>query len=141
MNDISRKKIYPDEDLLYVLLGHPIPLARARLSKNRMWDSQKQIKCHKRIELQSQHNDMPLIEGQLHLIVIFYFAFPNCSKRRQDLLRGQAHIFKPDLDNLIKMVLDIGSGILYKDDCIISQISAKKLYDDIARTEFKLVRL
>lgn len=141
MNDISRKKISPDENLTYVLLGHPTPLARARVGKATMWDSQKQIKCIKRIELQSQHNNMPLLEGKLHLLVTFYFPFPNCSKRKKDSLRGTYHYFKPDLDNLIKMVCDLCTGVLYKDDCIISQITAHKIYDDIARTEFKLVQL
>jgi Holliday junction resolvase RusA-like endonuclease len=48
------------------------------------------------------------------------------------------HFFKPDIDNLLKFVLDAASGILYKDDSQICCISAVKRYHVNSRTEITL---
>lgn len=40
------------------------------------------------------------------------------------------HISRPDLDNIIKIVLDGLNGIVFKDDACVVQIVASKKYDD-----------
>jgi hypothetical protein len=42
---------------------------------------------------------------------------------------AQAHIQYPDLDNLVKFVLDALVGIAYSDDRQLFRISARKVYD------------
>ena len=54
---------------------------------------------------------------------------------------NQYHTFIPDLSNMIKYVEDTAQGILYKNDSIISSITAKKVYDLNPRTEFTLKTL
>lgn len=48
------------------------------------------------------------------------------------------HFKKPDIDNLVKAVLDCvtQSGVIWKDDSIISELLAVKYYSDNPRTEF-----
>jgi len=120
---------------VYVLGGDPVALARARYSidNRRIYDSQKSIKLLAGIGLRSQHNDQPLLSGPLHLDVTFFMRIPPNSKRTTLL-----HQFKPDIDNLIKYLLDVSQSVLFDDDCVISQITAIKQYDTKPRTEFTL---
>ena len=122
---------------VYVIKGDPIPLARARHVRNRIYDPQKTIKAIAAIDLASQHDKLPLLSGPLHLDAIFYMKAPeSISAKRRALLYEQPHIYKPDLDNLIKFLCDISSGVIYHDDCIIASITTKKIYDENSRTEF-----
>jgi Holliday junction resolvase RusA-like endonuclease len=63
------------------------------------------------------------------------------SKRRQIELDGMHHIIKPDIDNMIKYYLDICTNVVFKDDCIIAQVTARKVYDQNPRTQFTLLEL
>lgn len=126
----------------YILLGDPVPLARARMSPYRVYDSQKQIKLVAGINLRNQHNDEPLLQGPLLLDVTFTLAMPRSwSRKKQGELVGSSHIFKPDLSNLLKFVEDIATGIIYNDDCIIAQVMAKKVYGPEPSTKFTLTQL
>lgn len=127
----------------YVIEGDPIPLARARMGKQRMWDSQKQKKLYCGIELKRQHGNEPLFEGPLSLDVCFYMPIPKSkSAIQREKLIDTYHTFIPDSDNLIKWICDIASGgVLYDDDCIIAAISAQKVYAEHPRTEFVITTL
>ena len=48
------------------------------------------------------------------------------SKKKKLLKLGTPHTSKPDLDNLIKNILDRGNNILWEDDKNISYITASK---------------
>ncbi len=123
----------------YIIKGDPTPLMRAGRNGKRTFDPQKNLKLIAGIDITSQHNDAPLLEGDLHLDVTFFMEAPKSisAKRRKDLF-GKYYVFKPDLDNLIKFLGDVCNGILYYDDCIIAKITAKKIYDETPRTEFTL---
>jgi len=122
---------------VYVIKGDPIPLARARHVRNRIYDPQKAIKAIASIDLCRQHNEEAFLEGPLHLNATFFMKTPEsiAAKKRSDLY-SKPHVYKPDLDNLLKLICDISSGVIYHDDCIIASITAHKVYDPIARTEF-----
>lgn len=61
--------------------------------------------------------------------VVFRMPIPKAtSNKRKIAMEMKPHIKKPDLSNLIKMIEDRAIGILYKDDNLISEINAKKVY-------------
>ena len=74
--------------------------------------------------------------GLVKMSIKAYFK-PNkgISKKQHDLLIGQAHLNRPDLDNLIKIICDGLNGVAYKDDNQVAIISAEKVYDDEDRVE------
>ena len=45
------------------------------------------------------------------------------------------HTKKPDIDNLIKFVLDCSNRILWRDDCQVIEITSFKVYSENPRTE------
>lgn len=126
----------------YVIPGVPIPLQRVRFAQGRCWDSQKRTKAALQIILSGQHDNAPLYEGPISVEFDFYFPFPqSVSRAKRNEMRLKHHKIKPDLDNLIKMYLDISTGILYQDDRIVAHIVARKWYDDSPRTEFVITEI
>jgi len=122
-------------EVTYTLQGDPVALARARMTGRRIWDAQKQLKLVHGLQLASQHANQPLFQAPIEMHLTFMMRMPqNQSKRQRDKLCHSPHVFKPDLDNLIKFIADIGTGILYTDDCIIASIYATKKYDENPRT-------
>lgn len=125
----------------YVIIGDPIPLARPRMSNTHVWDSQKHLKFSWGVQLNLQQGNFPLFEGPLHLDVTFYFDIGKVTQKKRESFKTRHHHYVPDLSNLIKYVEDCAIGIIYKDDCLIAQITSKKLYSDTARTEFTVIEL
>ena len=116
----------------YLIKGEPIALARARFGDGRVYDSQKNLKVVTTITLQSQHNEEPFFEGPISLNLSFYLPIISAKKIK---LNAKPHTQTPDLDNLIKYIADVASGVLYKDDRIIACIVARKYYSTNPRTE------
>lgn len=128
----------------YIVYGDPIALARARVTRGRVYDAQKHIKLVWGLDLVKQHNSEPFLSGPLFLDIIFYLPLPkSASKKKLESMQGQWHIYKPDSSNLLKFVEDVATTICYNDDCIIAKQSIEKIYDDGngPRTEFILSEL
>ncbi len=126
---------------LYIIPGDPTPLARARFSRERVFDPQKHAKYNWGINLRSQH-DETLFNGPLGLDVTFFMPIPSsASKKRHAQLLDGFHFIKPDISNLLKFIEDSAQGILYRDDCIISKVMCQKIYSLEPRTEFKVFEL
>ena len=126
----------------YVLIGDPIPLARPRFAFKKIFDSQKTLKISVMLDLEKQQGSIPKLDGALHVDVIFYMKAPqSMSKVKREALHGVPHTYKPDLDNLLKWILDIGSGIIYEQDSIVASISATKVYGPVAQTHFSFRKL
>jgi Holliday junction resolvase RusA-like endonuclease len=124
---------------VYVVQGDPVPLARARSSGNRMYDSQKNIKQFIRISLEGQHNQQ-MYKGPVILDIRFYLELPKRKMHPHHTPLGP-HFFKPDLSNLIKMYEDVCTGLLLQDDAQIATIIAHKYYDYVPRTEFSIIEI
>ena len=74
--------------------------------------------------------------GPLEVEMVFAFAMPkSTSKRMRERLVGRERPKKPDIDNLVKTVLDGCNGVVYRDDAQICRISARKIYGNEDYTE------
>lgn len=70
-----------------------------------------------------------LLDGKLKVTLSFYFKVPKSWSNRKKLLAiGQYKRTKPDIDNLIKTVLDAANDHLWKDDNQIVEIHSFKQY-------------
>lgn len=78
--------------------------------------------------LQSQMPRLNL-ENALKIELAFYFTSPESwSKKKKAQAIGQLKVTKPDIDNLIKTVLDACNGHVWKDDNQITEITSSKRY-------------
>lgn len=124
--------------MLFILSGIPIPLQRVRFSGDHCWDSQKHSKLLVSLALEAQLKAQDMFSGALH--VDFVFVFPlakKLSKVKKEKTLDKPHITIPDLDNCIKFYLDCCNKLLFKDDCIVAVISARKIYG-APRTEMTI---
>ena len=90
--------------------------------------------------IQNQHQG-GLYSGPLLLDVTFYFPMPVSLKKKWEAMLHTPNFYRPDLSNLIKYIEDVCTGLIYEDDCLITEIRAKKLYSNIGRTEFTLTEI
>ena len=128
---------------VYIIPGDPIPLAQARCVGRRVFDSQRQVKIHARICLESQQdNTPPFINVPLCIDITFFMGTPKNQKLINKYMKQKYHIFTPDLDNMIKLICDVSNDLLYKDDCLVAKIIAQKVYtEQNPRTEFTLTEI
>ncbi len=126
-----------------IIPGNPIAKARPKFCvrgrQAMAYDPQAKLMAEKRAELsfiakQDQQEDF---EGLFNasLIVRLWFHMPvqeNASKvERNAKLNGLIRpAIKPDIDNLIKLVLDISNGQLWHDDSQIVELHAYQQYSE-----------
>lgn len=81
------------------------------------------------------------IKGNIVLFLTYHMPRPKKHFRTgkfSHLLKKDApeyHNIKPDIDNLIKHTMDACTNVLWKDDCVIVGVVARKMYSKKPRTE------
>ena len=60
----------------------------------------------------------------------FYLKRPKRLMRKKDPEERIPHISKPDIDNLVKQILDSGEGFLWVNDKTIYQLDLSKWYHE-----------
>lgn len=124
----------------YVVPGTPVPLLRPRINiGGRLFDSQKAQKHEWKLHVEIKHGSLPFYTTPVAIFCYFFFMIPKTSALRAEIMKNTPHTYRPDVDNLVKYVLDCGHGILYRDDSIVHQVYGQKIWSDIARTEFIVI--
>lgn len=80
----------------------------------------------------------------LFISIVFIFKIPKSytKKRRNSILEGKEHYTKkPDLDNLVKAILDGLNGVAYEDDRQIVGTAAFKRYGAADEVEVSIWKL
>jgi crossover junction endodeoxyribonuclease RusA len=72
----------------------------------------------------------------IKLTVIFAFNCPQSVRKSR-----MAPTVKPDLDKLLRAILDAGTGILWRDDAQVVEIVSQKCYNSPARAEITVEAL
>lgn len=112
-----------------IIPGAPIPLQRHRSYGKKMVDPQKQEKEAFRLQVISQTGPVTPYEGPIWLYLVFEMPIPSSlSKKRAEALEGELHYKRPDIDNLVKFVLDAINGVIWKDDAQVTELYAQKRY-------------
>jgi Holliday junction resolvase RusA-like endonuclease len=76
---------------------------------------------------------------QLQMTAYYPIAKSWSKKKRQQALDGELYpMCKPDLDNVLKAVLDAMNGIVYVDDAQVVNFVVSKRYSDDPRIEVYL---
>ena len=81
------------------------------------------------------------IEGRAKVTIIGYFEIPKSTSKaqREQMLQNKiSPTKKPDIDNVIKIVLDAMNKFAFKDDTQITKIEVEKLYSDVEKLYVKI---
>jgi Holliday junction resolvase RusA-like endonuclease len=114
--------------MILTLPGEPIPKVRPRVTRHGTYDPQHLIKQSFRNHLNVLWEYEPL-QKDLQISLQFYMKKP-ASWPKYKHKRPPAHTSRPDLDNLVKWIMDCGNEILWKDDAQITCITAGKWYGE-----------
>ena len=144
--DGKSKKKRTDFNLCFIRIdGTPCSQPRHRVTtingKARMYDpSSKKKEQFKKVLLSRSRKR---VSGRVCLSVTFYMPRPKHHYRTgkyKDKLKETSpwiHTIKPDIDNLLKFVMDCGQNLLWNDDCEIFQVETRKCYSKYPRTEIE----
>lgn len=134
------KKEKPISQRITIMLkGEPMPKQSVRATKSgHFFQPKKTVDRKKDYQRQLREQlpkDFVMYESEIRIIRLNFVFAPlkafHKQKGKMDLIR-EGNIFykttKPDLDNLLKPLLDSMSNIVFKDDAIITQIDGVKKY-------------
>ena len=119
----------------------PTPAARPRVTKHGTYNPKQKQQDKLSFEIKAQ---LPLsyipTTKPVELTIEFFMPIPNSlSIKKKALLTGRPHTSRPDLDNLLKILLDAANGVLYKDDSQIYEIHSCKVFSGKPRTELTIL--
>jgi Holliday junction resolvase RusA-like endonuclease len=115
--------------LLHVeVLGQPVPKARPRITRSGHAYTPKKTKEYEKL-IQS-HLPQITIDQPIHVSIVAIFQRPQRLKRKTDPQLLIPHTKRPDLDNVVKSVLD-SLNLILSDDSIVCSINAQKFYAEI----------
>ncbi len=135
-------------DIQFIVRGNPQPQLRHRSRKNSIhtYDPSKKKKAEFLLKARTDWSmPYPFIEPLTMKLVFYceYLSLHHVGGNKNKPLKSpvpQHHIKTPDIDNLIKFVLDALNGYYYDDDKQIWKIEAEKRYGEKARTEITISR-
>ena len=131
--------------ILLEVLGDPIPLNRPKVCRRgsfvHMYDPQKMEKERIQWQIRSLYKETPIL-FPIEMDIVFAVPIPKSASKvkRRYMLQGDLYpMKKPDIDNLIKFILDCLNGILFHDDSQVQIIHARKVYSDSPRTIIRAI--
>jgi len=120
--------------LTFSMPGDPKTKLRPRFSrfkgKVKTYDPQNEDKNTARWQIKSRMVGREPFKGPLSLSMVCVFNRPKSRENKKEIY----HTVKPDLDNVVKWLMDVGNGILWYDDKQIVRIDAVKIYGEKPRT-------
>ena len=119
----------------FVIPGEPVALARPRAMSfgghARVYEPSKspsaQWKGRAAWTLREAMGGKPPLDGPVTLTVIFTFTLPRSRWKKKAPVAEQPHTKRPDLDNLVKNLLDASNGVVVVDDSQVCHIDAVKV--------------
>ena len=135
-----------------VIYGEPIPQGRPRFTKQgHAYDPQRSQNYKQLVRFWvTQHlKKIPHwkpYENALCVDLTFHMGVPISlsKKKRIQAIQGEIRptVRNGDIDNMVKAILDAGNNLLWVDDCIITDLIARKRYTgELARVEIKITEV
>jgi Holliday junction resolvase RusA-like endonuclease len=130
--------------IMFTVYGEPVAKGRPRFSTRGKFPvayTPEKTKAYEfevgMMALAAMGGTKPL-EGALEAFIYITYAVPESysKKRLEACLSGlEKHTKKPDLDNVVKCVIDGMDKIVFDNDSQITSIHATKVYGEVAKAE------
>lgn len=123
--------------------GVPVAKGRPRLGRYGTYTPKKTQEYEEYVKMcwVAKYGGIQPSEQPLEVNIVFYMPIPKSysKKQRAEILNGRLKpTKKPDIDNLIKSVLDALNGLVYADDSQIIKVTAVKRYAETGSTELTI---
>ena len=130
----------------FIVPGNPIPQKRHTMGKGYSYDPSAPDKKRVRLEILLANRKKFIHKGGVSMFITFHMKRPKnhyrTGKHSNFLKEGSPyeHTKKPDIDNMLKFLMDCCTGILFKDDSQVNHLSVMKAYTkEKPRTEFDII--
>lgn len=126
----------------FTIPGDPVPKGRpksARIGNRAILYTPKKTRAYEAYIASAAKDYTPsggLLEGPLRVSLSFYFKRPKSLSKK-----CLYHVKRPDIDNIIKSILDALEGVIYKNDSQVVELHATKSYGDPSHVEVKIEEL
>jgi len=118
----------------------PKAAPRPRVTQNGTYNDSDYTKWKNGLKLLAKSKIKKQIEGEVYLQIEFFYEIPKSwTKKKKE--NAKWHTSKPDIDNLIKSVMDSLNGIAFKDDSQVVMIQARKQYATINGVKIEIKEL
>lgn len=116
--------------LAFVVSGKPVPKGRPRMTRSGAVYTPIQTTRYERLVAQSARAaGASPAPGPVSVDLEIRFPIPKSwPKKRREAADGQPHTQRPDLDNLVKSVLDGLNGVAFADDAQVHAVSTRKVW-------------
>jgi Holliday junction resolvase RusA-like endonuclease len=130
--------------IMFTIYGEPVPKGRPRFSTRGKFpvaytpEKTKNYESDVGMMAKAAMGASEPLEGALEAFIYVTFPVPaSYSKKRTEacLSGAEKHTKKPDLDNVVKAVLDGMSDIVFLSDSQITSIHATKVYGEVPKVE------
>lgn len=124
-------------DIKFLVPGVPVPKSRIPTNGGKFAFTPKKTVAYEGLVRHSYSEKYPDVEPTsdlVELFVTFAFPIPAGAKRKRGpdkIVPGDRHAIRPDLDNLIKSVLDGLNQVAFVDDKQVVGIHAIKIYGKV----------
>jgi Holliday junction resolvase RusA-like endonuclease len=123
----------PPEPLTFSVPGVPVPKGWPEFSSHHgrvtTRTPEKTVEYHRRVQMSAflEMRGREKFAGAVEVTARFVFPLPaSWSEKRKTAALGQPHVSRPNIDNLLKAVLDGLDAVAFTDDCSVEKISATK---------------
>lgn len=128
--------------MYFVILGKPQGKQRPRHTKRGITYTPDVTRNYeKEVAMLYKQNKGELLEGHLKLVIEAYYPIPASAKKSDKVLMSNNIVRptkKPDIDNVIKIIMDGLNGVAYNDDTQIVCVVANKYYSYEPRVEVSI---
>ena len=130
--------------IMFTVYGQPVAKGRPRFSTRGKFpvaytpEKTKTYEAEVGLMAKAAMGVTKTLEGALEAFIYVTFPVPaSYSKKRTEacLNETEKHIKKPDLDNVVKSVIDGMDKVVFNNDSQIMSIHATKVYGEIAKVE------
>ena len=123
----------PTSPVIFVEVpGRPVPWARAGSQGNRRYTPSRVRAAAESLQAEMKVQCRSPLTGPLDLAITFCYRRPDSwnKAKREAIDNGEEPWFsgRPDIDNLCKLVMEAGTGILWEDDAQVVSLEAVKVY-------------
>ena len=121
--------------------------SKRHVGKGRMIESSKYVgdwRTWVRHRAREEMNGRPAILGPVQIAILFEFDRPRKHFKANGELRPDApayHTGRPDVDKLLRAILDALTGVCFKDDSQVSRCFTEKPYGTAAQTVIDIAEL
>lgn len=111
--------------------GKPVPKARPRVVHGHAFTPEKTKDFETLVAAKYKAAGGRIYDGPVAVTIAVWYQMPKSwPKYKRTDMKGLPHTSKPDMDNVIKSILDGLNGVAWEDDAQVCKITASKRWYD-----------